>query len=246
MIHERIEKLLLSTVSAVMIISSVTWPVSVRATETANNKITNFSLQASSEYNTNRIDKAKDGDKNTFWESNWADSNNSRPSEEKPIVVTATFTEPTKVGVMRIVPRQGNDSNKGDQNGRIKKAKYTMLNNNDEVIKEETKVYFTGEQVPTDENIDVEINATVKKVKIEILSAYSTTATMAELEFYKESDSWYSNVEATTAHNDHAIAKAFDNNPDTFWHSNWANGAKVNAEHPADVTITRKNTTPMH
>lgn len=245
MIHERIEKLLLSTVSAVMIISSVTWPVSVRATETANNKITNFELTASSEHVSSPISKANDGNKSTFWETNWSGKDYT-PTEQKPIVVTATFDKPTKVGIMRIVPRQGNNSNNGDQNGRIKKAKYVLYGKNNKVIKEETKVYFQSNETPDDKNINLDINNTVTKVEIQILGAHFTTATIAELEFYNESDAWYTDVEANTAHSGNEIEKAFDNDPKTIWHSEWEKNGKVNAEHPADVTITRKNTTPMH
>ncbi len=146
---------------------------------------------------------------------------------------------------MRIVPRQGNNSNNGDQNGRIKKAKYTFYGENKKLIKEETKVYFNDNQIPTDANIDVEVNNTVKEIKIEILSAYSTTATMAELEFYGESDNWYTHVEANTAQNGHSIENAFDGDTNTIWHSKWDNNGKVNKDHPADVIITRKTTSPM-
>lgn len=211
-------------------------------------KLTGFSLTTSSEHANTPITKAQDQDTATFWESNWAGTDFT-PTEDNPVVVTATFARPVEVGVMKITPRQGTDYvNNGDGNGRFKKVRYTKLDEVGNPIGEPfTETYVEGDDVPSPTPNEVSINAVVAAVKIEILSAHATTATMAELEFYapKESNG-IAAIEANTQQsaNDQGIDKAFDQNEATFWHSAW-NGFHVTADNPAIVTITRDNEEPM-
>lgn len=233
--------------AALLTVSSVQLPV--RAEGTAE-KLTIAGLTASSEYAGNLIGKANDGDAATFWETDWRGSNYT-PSETNPIVVTASFAAPTEVGTMKIVQRKGYDTvTLGQPNGRFIKAKYTFLGENDTVIGTPvTETYELNENnIPLEDDIVVDVNQTVKSVKIEILQAYHTTATMAELEFYAPAGTGEPEVpangitaiEANTQQtaNNQGIEKAIDGDPATFWHSAWS-GFSVSASNPAVVTITR-------
>lgn len=226
-------------------LSVMSLQVSTKATA-GNDKITDFTLSASSEVDSNPIAKAKDDDLQTFWESNWRGSNYT-PSESSPIIVTLTLAQSTEIGIMKLTPRQGDNIPNGDGNGRWKKARYTLYDENGDVINTFTETHFTDDQTPNGDPIRIEINDVISKVQIEILSAYSSTATLAEVELYTPVESnGIASIEANTQESSHnqGIDKAIDQDESTIWHSAWS-GFSVGNANPAVVTITRDNQEAM-
>ena len=242
--RNKIRKLFIGILSFGMALSSVSLPTAVAAATDAN-KITDFELTASSSYSGNPISNAKNGNYNDFWETDWSNPSTT-PSESKPATVTATFNKVTEVGKMRIVQRKGNNTVNGDPNGRFILATYNFLDEQGKnVIAPKEVRYCQNNEMPTDGDINIDVNASVKSIRIDIKKAYNVTATMAEIEFFKPTNAWYTAVEANTAQSGSEIEKAFDGNKDTLWHSAWSPNFEVKEDHPAVVTITRAATTPM-
>ncbi|MBQ2941950.1 MAG: discoidin domain-containing protein [Clostridia bacterium] len=196
------------------------------------------------------VELAFDGKNDTYWHS-WykAEGSTIVEKDQCPHTMTVTFPEPLEISMVSYTPRQDTNATgtwtKAEIYGSTDGVNFTKL-------VDETYDVVNGRKEAKTE-IPRNSYKSIRFVTTESLSGFST---IAELRFYKDApvesapaetkmtkvtleNGWI--VEASSVYVHNSIAKAFDGNPATYWHSNYTVKDGVVASHdecPHTVIVT--------
>ncbi len=189
-----------------------------------------ISVTASSQYPGEGPENLLDGDTNTIWHSNWADSSVKLPQE-----LTFTFENPTEIGKLSYVPRQN-----GTNNGNIMEFDLYVTNENGE----ETKVVDAKTWGGDSSTKFVKFDAiTAKKVRMVITKSNGDTkdkfASGAEIMFHIPTQQSDNSVDKTDLKE--AIAKAESINSKDYTTSSFDQKALDNAINAAKALVEKNN-----
>ncbi len=213
---------------------------------------TDWSITASSEFEWNKAQNMIDGDKETYWHTNYMTDGTSISSHDQPpYTIEITLPEAKAATGLSYTPRQGNAT------GRWKTAEiYVSSDGKDKGEKAAVLKVDSARTEPTIVAFDKERQ--VKKLTVIVTDAPSTYGSCAELELltgkveatvnpfdgFLDTTGWQ--VKASSEFHEMPIKYAFDDNLNTIWHSYYEHEGSTITKldtypYTIDITLTQKS-----